>query len=284
MAQSPEEPSTIDWRRRLYAFIYRNDTGPGRAFDAVLLVAIVASVLVVLLDSVQAYHDRYGDLFLAAEWFFTVLFTLEYILRILSMHRPRHYILSPMGMIDLLAILPTYLAMFIAGGQTFAVIRALRLLRIFRVLKLAQYLNEANYLSEALKASRRKIIVFVSTVLTLVLIIGSMMYLVEGPENGFTSIPISMYWAIVTLTTVGYGDLAPQTTAGRVLASAVMILGYGIIAVPTGIVTAELVAAGHQVRSRRVCIGCGLIGHDTDALHCKKCGDTLVQSPLDNPP
>lgn len=276
MGYSPEEPSEIDWRRRLYAIIYRHDTASGRAFDLALLLAIVGSVLVVLLDSVQWLHGRYGRLFLAIEWGFTILFTIEYGLRIVSVHRPRHYIFSMLGIVDLIAILPTYLAIFFSGGQTFAVVRALRLLRIFRILKLSHYTNEAHYLSLALKASRRKIIVFVSTVLTLVLIIGSMMYLVEGPEHGFTSIPTSMYWAIVTLTTVGYGDLAPKTPAGQMLASVVMILGYGIIAVPTGIVTAELVTAERESRERRTCRHCQRTGHDRDARFCKHCGGSIL--------
>jgi len=284
MRYSPEEPSEIDWRRRLYAVIYRHDTTAGKAFNLALLAAIVGSVLVVLLDSVQELHDRYGRLFLAIEWIFTILFTIEYLLRIASVHRPRHYIFSFLGIVDLVAILPTYLAIFFSGGQTFAVIRALRLLRVFRILKLSHYTSEANYLSRALKASRRKIIVFVSTVLTLVLIIGSMMYLVEGPEHGFTSIPVSIYWAIVTLTTVGYGDLAPQTAAGQVLASAVMILGYGIIAVPTGIVTAELVAADYQARTGRKCEACGHLGHDLDAVFCKRCGLNLAAAESGRPP
>jgi voltage-gated potassium channel len=272
---SPEEPSAIDWRRRLYAVIYRHDTTAGWLFDVALLIAIVTSVMVVLLDSVASLHAQYGTAFFVAEWFFTGLFTIEYILRIVSVHRARHYIFSPLGIVDLLAIMPTYLAIFMVGGQTFAVIRALRLLRVFRILKLSSYLNEANYLSDALRASRRKITVFVSTVLTLVLIIGAMMYLIEGPERGFTSIPTSVYWAIVTLTTVGYGDIAPRTAVGQILASAVMILGYGIIAIPTGIVTAELVSSEHARRSASKCSACDAVGHDADAVHCKKCGARL---------
>ena len=273
-----EDPSDVPWQRRLYVIIFRNDTPAGRAFDAALLVAIAASVLVVMLESVESIRARHGTALLVAEWGFTLLFTAEYALRIFSVNKARHYVLSPLGIVDLLSILPTYLSLILGGAQTLTVIRALRLLRVFRVLKLPNYVSEASFLATALRASQRKITVFITTVLTVVLIVGSLIYLIEGPENGFTSIPISVYWAVVTLTTVGYGDIAPQTTLGRVLAVAVMLTGYGIIAVPTGIVTAELVRAeraGVARAATRRCSTCGLGGHDADAGHCKQCGAKL---------
>jgi voltage-gated potassium channel len=235
------------WQQRLYRIIFEHDTPAGRAFDVCLMTAIGLSITAVSLESVTGIKARYGRWLEAAEWAFTVLFTLEYVLRLISLRRPWRYALSFFGIVDLLAVLPTYLAVFFPGAQTLLVVRALRLLRVFRVLKMGEYLSEARLLSVALKGARPKITVFLVTVLTLVLIVGALMHLIEGPGNGFTSIPMSVYWAIVTLTTVGYGDIAPQTPAGRFLAAAVMIIGYGIIAVPTGIVTAELVRAGRQV-------------------------------------
>jgi voltage-gated potassium channel len=274
-----DQPSEVAWRQALYVVIFRHDTRAGRAFDIALMLAIAASVGVVLLDSVAGVRARHGRALYAAEWVFTILFTLEYALRLVSVREPREYARSPLGLIDLASIAPTYLSLFVGGGaQALVVVRALRLLRVFRILKLPNYLSEASRLTAALRASRRKIIVFVLTVLTIVLIVGATMYLIEGPENGFTSIPVSMYWAIVTLTTVGYGDLAPRTALGQFVASAVMILGYGIIAVPTGIVTAELVnlERGAAVRAaRRVCPVCGRTGHDGDASNCKYCGSEL---------
>ena len=262
-------------RRRLYAVIFEHRTRAGRWFDIALLVAIALSVIVVMLDSVPAMHERHGRLLLAAEWFFTILFTIEYALRLAVVRSPARYALSFFGVVDLLAILPTYVSMFLTGAQELIVIRALRILRVFRVLKLPEYLEEAGYLQRALRASRHKITVFVTTVLTLVLIIGALMHLIEGPEHGFTSIPMSIYWAIVTLTTVGYGDLAPATAVGRLLASVVMIIGYGIIAVPTGIVTAELIAVKNEYERGRKCNACGLMGHESDARFCRVCGATL---------
>lgn len=281
MDDAREQPSDVPWRNWLYVVIFRHDTRAGRAFDVALLLAIGASVAVVLLESVEGVRARHGPALVAAEWAFTILFTIEYVLRILSVRERRAYVLSPLGLVDLASILPTYLSFFFGGAQTLTVVRALRLLRVFRVLKMPNYLSEASRLTGALRASRRKIIVFVVTVLTIVLIVGSMMYLIEGPEHGFTSIPTGMYWAIVTLTTVGYGDISPRTPLGQFVASAVMILGYGIIAVPTGIVTAELVsqerdaAAATRVSGRRVCPACGREGHDVDAGYCKYCGAGL---------
>ena len=265
------------WRGRLYRVIFEHDTPAGRGFDVALLAAIGLSVAAVMLESVPEVRRRHGTVLVAAEWAFTVLFTTEYALRLLCVRRPLRYALSFYGVVDLLAVVPTYAALFVAGAQELLVIRALRLLRVFRVLKMGEYLVEAGALQAALRRSRPKITVFLVTVLTLVLIVGALMHLVEGPENGFTSIPISVYWAIVTLTTVGYGDIAPRTAAGRLLASAVMIVGYGIIAVPTGIVTAELVRGnqGTPAAGARRCTDCGAAGHDLDAAHCKHCGAAL---------
>ena len=275
-----ERPPAGDapWQRRLYRIIFEHDTPAGRAFDVALMAAIGLSITAVSLESVTTIKARYGAWLEAAEWVFTILFTVEYVLRLISLRRPWRYALSFFGIVDLLAVLPTYLAVFFPGAQTLLVVRALRLLRVFRVLKMGEYLSEARLLSVALKGARPKITVFLVTVLTLVLIVGALMHLIEGPQHGFTSIPMSVYWAIVTLTTVGYGDIAPQTPAGRCLAAAVMIVGYGIIAVPTGIVTAELVRAGRQVtppEAERRCPACAAAGHDADAAHCKYCGASL---------
>lgn len=263
------------WRRRGYVVIFEHDTPAGRVFDLVLLIAIALSVAVVMLESVAEVRHRYGAALYAAEWCFTVLFTVEYTLRLLCVRRPLRYARSFFGVVDLLAIVPTYLSLFVTGAQSLIIIRALRLLRVFRILKLPQYLGQASLLMAALRGSRPKITVFLFSVLMIVLIVGSLMYLVEGPENGFTSIPAGVYWAVVTLTTVGYGDIAPQTTLGRVLAVAVMLTGYGIIAVPTGIVTAEMIAAERRTARSRRCAGCGAEGHDADARHCKHCGAEL---------
>ena len=269
------------WRGRMYRVVFEHDTRAGNAFDVVLMAAIVLSVTAVMLESVPDVRRHHGAVLVAAEWGFTVLFTVEYVLRLFCVRRPARYALSFYGLVDLLAIIPTYAGLLITGAQELLVIRALRLLRVFRVLKMGEYLVEAGVLRAALKRSRPKITVFLVTVLTLVLIVGAIMHLVEGPENGFTSIPISVYWAVVTLTTVGYGDIAPRTPLGRLLASAVMIVGYGIIAVPTGIVTAELVrgdpatAAARARAGARRCPSCGSPGHDEDAAHCKHCGEAL---------
>ncbi|MES2640004.1 MAG: ion transporter [Myxococcota bacterium] len=264
------------WRERLHQIIFEADTPAGRTFDVTLLVAIVLSVLAVVLDSVGYIQASYGPVLRAAEWFFTVLFTVEYLVRLAVVHRPLRYMVSLYGLVDLIAIVPTWLALFVPGAQTLLVIRALRLLRVFRVLKMAGYLREARVLGAAVAASGRKIAVFLGAVLTIVVIVGSLMYVVEGPENGFVNIPESMYWAIVTLSTVGYGDIAPNTPLGKLLASFVMALGYGIIAVPTGIVTVELAnAARATVVTTQACPACGRDGHDPDARHCKFCGAKL---------
>jgi len=270
-----EESASAAWRHHLHEIVFEADTPAGRAFDYALFVAILASVGVVLAESVPELRAVHGPKFRAAEWCFTGLFTLEYLTRLLSVRRPLAWARSFFGVVDLVAVLPTYLALVLPGAQTLLVLRALRLLRVFRVLKMAEFLKEAIFLRRALVASRRKIAVFFGAVLVLVLILGSAIYLVEGEANGFTSIPISIYWAIVTLTTVGYGDLAPQTALGRVVASVVMLLGYAIIAVPTGIVTGEMMGRRRGPVSTQACPSCGLDGHDADALHCKFCGAKL---------
>ena len=268
-------PGRRHWRRTLHEVVFEAETPAGRAFDLVLIVLILLSILAVLLESVPSVRLAWGRELQWFEWAITILFTLEYVLRLVSVERPFAYARSFFGVVDLLSVLPTYLSLLFPGAQSLLVIRSLRLLRIFRVLKLTHFVGEAQVLRRALRASSRKIAVFLVTVLTLVLIIGSAMYLIEGPEHGFTSIPLSIYWAIVTMTTVGYGDLAPQTVAGRILASAVMIIGYGIIAVPTGIVTAELTGLARHGASTESCPVCGGEGHDVDARHCKYCGAAL---------
>jgi voltage-gated potassium channel len=267
------------WRDRLEQIIFGVDTRAGRAFDLVLLFLIFLSVTVVLLESVPGLRRDHARTLRSAEWVFTALFTVEYVLRLICTKQPRGYALSFLGIIDLLAVIPAYLSLISSGTQSLAVVRAMRLLRAFRILKLTHYVGEARTLLRALHASRPKITVFLVTVLIVVVIVGALMYLIEGEEGGFTSIPISMYWAIVTLTTVGYGDLAPRTVPGRMLASLLMILGYGIIAVPTGIVSAELVRASADAGGRG-CPDCGADVHDTDARHCKHCGGQLEERAL----
>jgi voltage-gated potassium channel len=262
------------WRDTLHEIIFEAETPAGKWFDILLIVSILASVLAVMLDSVGAVNKQYGSLLNGVEWFFTIVFTIEYTLRLICVSRPLLYATSFFGVVDLLAIVPTYLSLLIAGTEFFLVVRILRILRIFRVLKLVQYMGEALLLMKALRASSRKIIVFLFTVLTLVIIFGSMMYLIEGAENGFTSIPRSIYWAIVTLTTVGYGDISPQTNIGQMLAAFIMILGYSIIAVPTGIITVELSQFSSK-KATRSCKDCSAEGHDADADFCKYCGAEL---------
>jgi voltage-gated potassium channel len=267
------EPSQ---RERWREIIFEADTPSGRAFDVVLLWAIAISVVAVMLESVASIRAEYGPQLLGVEWFFTALFTIEYACRLYTTPRPIAYARSFFGIVDLLAILPTYVSFFFPGSQSLLTIRALRLLRAFRVLKLAPYLGEANIITTALQASRRKVTVFLGTVLVLVMILGSAMYLIEGAASGFTSIPRSVYWAIVTMTTVGYGDITPRTVPGQLLASLVMIMGYAIIAVPTGIMTAEFVEA-HRARpiTTRTCMACLSEGHLHDARFCRDCGELL---------
>ncbi len=265
-----------DWRSRLHDVIYESNTPAGKTFDVALLVAIVASIVVVMLDSVASLRQQYGRLFLALEWGFTILFSIEYILRLICLKKPMQYVTSSLGIVDLLAIIPSYLSFFFAGAQSLLVFRALRLLRVFRIFKLTHFLSEMQFLSSAVKASLKKIAIFMLIVLTLVVILGSIMYLVEGSENGFRSIPESIYWTIVTITTVGYGDIYPVTPLGKFIASLMMFIGYGIIAVPTGIVTTEMVMkARDKGHHPDTCPQCGREGHDSDAVFCKWCGGKL---------
>lgn len=276
-------------RARIYQIVFLADTQAGRVFDLVLIVAILTSVGVVMLDSVESIHQHYQGAFLVAEWFFTVLFTIEYAVRLSVVRRPLHYARSFYGIVDLLSILPTYISLIVPGAIVLLSVRILRVLRVFRVLKLANYLDEAEQLNRALRGSRRKIAVFIFVVLTLVTVMGSMMYLIEGGENGFDSIPRSVYWAVVTLTTVGYGDISPVTPLGQALALALMVMGYGIIAVPTGIVTVEMNRERQaSLAAQRVetCPTCGLEHHAPDARFCRRCGTNLVKAaaPPGEPP
>jgi len=265
-------------RRKLHEVIFEADTALGKGFDTVLIICILVSVVVAMLDSVAAIRATHGALLNRIEWGLTLLFSLEYLLRLYCVQRPWRYATSFFGLVDLGAILPTYLGALIPGGQYLIAIRVLRLLRIFRVFKLVQFLREARLLVTALRASARKIAVFLFAVVTVVIVFGSLMYVVEGADNGFTSIPRSIYWAIVTMTTVGYGDIAPQTPWGQALAAMIMIIGYGIIAVPTGIVTIELNRAARRGVSTQACMVCGAEGHDPDARHCKFCGHSLTEA------
>jgi len=259
---------------KLHEIIFEAETPAGKLFDVLLIGIIVLSVIAVMLDSVQSIQDLYGEWLYWIEWIFTAIFTVEYGLRLYCIGKPKKYAWSFFGIIDLLAILPTYLSLFLPGTHFLTVIRVLRVLRIFRVLKIVQYVGEAALLIKALRASRRKIEVFLFAVLTLTIILGSFMYIIEGPEHGFTSIPKGMYWAIATLSTVGYGDMSPQTDFGQVVASLVMIMGYGILAVPTGIVTVELSNLNRSTTTQS-CPECSLEGHDNDARYCKFCGANL---------
>ena len=263
-------------RARTYEVIFGHDTSAGKAFDVLLILVILASVATVMLDTVQNWQADHAVLLRTFEWAFTVLFTVEYALRLWCVDRPRAYALSFFGVIDLAAVTPSYLALLVPGGQVLAVVRILRVMRVFRVLKLVQYIGEASVLAGALRAARHKISVFLLAVLSTVVIVGAGMYLIEGPAAGFTSIPRGVYWAVVTLTTVGYGDIAPLTPLGQTVASMVMILGYGIIAVPTGIVTAELTVAGIRAAGeRRTCGECGHVGLDPVAVFCSRCSAEL---------
>lgn len=265
-------------RERIHEIIFEADSREGKLFDIVLLWLIVISVVDVMLESVEILSVNYGQLFLTIEWVLTIIFTIEYLLRIYTVNKPSKYIFSFYGIIDFLSIIPTYLSVIFVGTHSLAAIRVLRLFRIFRIFKLSRYLAESSELASALIASRRKIFVFLSSVLLMVVVLGSIMYFVEGgAESGFDSIPRSIYWAIVTLTTVGYGDISPVTPTGQLLASIVMILGYAIIAVPTGIVTSEMSAINREKKHNNTqsCGNCMYENHDDDALFCKKCGNTL---------
>jgi voltage-gated potassium channel len=264
------------WQIQLHELIYESEKPAGKAFDVALLGCILASIVIVMLDSVAALHVHFGGFFYVMEWIFTGLFTVEYILRLICIRRPARYVFSFLGIIDLLAIIPTYLSILFVGAQSLMVLRALRLLRIFRIFRLVHFVSEMRFLTVAVANSLRKISIFILFVLTVVIILGSVIYLVEDDNSGFTSIPQSVYWAIVTITTVGYGDVAPATTVGKLIASFIMLLGYGIIAVPTGIVTTEMaIAARSRSHSNQACPSCGREGHDQDAKFCKFCGAKL---------
>lgn len=265
-------------KAKLYEIIFGTETPAGKRFDLILIYTIIISVIAVAVDSVAEYHLSFGHYLLIAEWGFTLLFTLEYVVRIWVHPKPWAYIRSFYGIVDLLSILPTYIAYLVPQASFMMIIRILRVLRIFRILRLFRYLSEANILLRSLKASRRKIFVFFCFVLALTTIFGSLMFVIEGPENGFSSIPKSIYWAIVTITTVGYGDISPQTPLGQAIAAVAMITGYSVIAVPTGILTAELAVEMQRSKESFSCSKCLRPGHDSDALHCKFCGVSLHSS------
>lgn len=264
------------WRLRLYTIIFEADTRAGRLFDIVLLGFIVASVAVVIADSIASVHERFKTLFTVMEWVFTAAFTAEYVARLLCVRRPLRYARSFYGVIDLLAVLPTYFAILVPGMSSLIDVRILRLLRVFRIFKLAEYVDEFSALGQALYASRRKIMVFMLFVMLVVMVIGTLMYVVEGPEHGYTSIPVSIYWAITTMTTVGFGDITPKTDFGRVIASTMMLLGWGTLAVPTGIVSAEFTSRRVLgVPTTRTCHECLSEGHSVRARYCSDCGAKL---------
>lgn len=268
------------WRDQLQRIIFETDTPAGKNFDIALLIAIACSFIVILLSTVDQIWQKYGTLLFYLEWFFTIIFTIEYLTRLLSVDNKYRYMTSFFGIIDLLSIIPTYLSLFVVGSQTLAILRTFRLFRVFRVLELPQYLQGARVIINALQASRPKITVFLFSVMTLVVMIGSVMYLIEGPKSGFTSIPRSIYWAIVTITTVGYGDIAPQTVLGQTLASVIMIIGYSIIAVPTGIVSSELSKSREEESNPKslICPKCFLDNHQADANYCRRCGHLIREN------
>lgn len=281
-------------RERLHEIIFEADTPMGKLFDIILMIMIIASIIVVSLETVKSYVGEYGNVFTILEWTFTIFFTIEYILRLYSVYKPMKYATSFFGIIDLLAILPSYVSIFIAGTHSLMIIRALRLLRVFRIFKLGSFLKQGETILSALRLSRAKIGVFMFFILVSVCILGTIMYVVEGEANsGFDNIPISIYWAVVTLTTVGYGDIAPLTPFGRFIAAAIMILGYAVIAVPTGIITNELINSSNNdnpdsdhkldisinnYNNTQSCRYCSREGHDNDAIHCKYCGELLNEN------
>ena len=265
-----------DWKERLHEIIYEADTKEGKLFDIILLVAIIASIALVMLESIQSIDAKYHDLLNIGEWIITILFTIEYILRIISIKKPFGYIFSFYGIIDLLSTIPKYLSFIIVGSQNLIALRALRLLRVFRIMKLTRYVGASNRLIVALKASRAKVAVFLFFIVILCIILGSIMYIVEGETNGFTNIPKSIYWAIVTLTTVGFGDITPQTPLGQLIASVIMILGYAIIAIPTGIVSSEMTKSNQELQENtQVCSNCSKDNHKEKAKFCFNCGSLL---------
>lgn len=267
----------LSWRERLYVIIFFTSTPAGRRFDTALLIVIFASLVVVMLDSVAAVKQQHGALLATLEWTFTALFALEYLMRIYSHPEPRKYIFSFYGAIDLLSVVPAFIALLYPDAQYLLIVRVIRMLRVFRVLKLTPYLSQANFLLVALRGSRQKIIVFLLSVSTLVIVYGTLMYVIEGPENGFTSIPMSIYWAVVTLTTVGFGDIVPHTALGKAVATLVMITGYSIIAVPTGIFTAELANAMRGEGLQLNCPSCRKDSHEASAAFCSQCGSQLFR-------
>ncbi|HET9237736.1 MAG TPA: ion transporter [Oligoflexus sp.] len=274
-SEKPVPAQRADWRKRMYIVIFGSDTRAGKMFDLALLWLIVLSILCVTLETVSSIYQDYRPWFRYAEWAFTAIFLVEYILRLICVPRASVYARSFLGLIDLFSIIPSFLSLYYAGAQSLLVIRAIRLLRVFRILKLTQFLEEGEVLMSALFASRHKILVFLGGVLSLVLIIGAVMHLVEGPEHGFTSIPVSIYWAVVTLTTVGYGDITPLTPLGKVLATFVMLMGYGILAVPTGIVSVEIGRASRRGQYAVACPRCGEDKHLVGSRYCFRCGERL---------
>ena len=266
-------------RERIRRIIFQADTPAGKAFDVALLMVIAISVLLVMVESVTSLNQRYATALDLAEWIVTILFTIEYIARLLTVERPARYARSFFGVIDLMAVLPVYLALIFPGAQSLLVVRSLRLLRVFRVFKMAQWLSDANYLLDAVRASSRKIGVFLLTVLLINVVVGSAMYVIEGPENGFDNMFRGVYWSIVTMSTVGFGDIAPQSGLGQVLAAALMILGYSVIAVPTGIVSAQFSSGDRGGPEQRICRGCGLQGHEPTARYCRRCGAAEIAEP-----
>jgi voltage-gated potassium channel len=273
---APDPFASHGWRNRSFVVVFGYDTLAGRVFDVGLILAILASVVIALADSIAPVHARYGRIFYAVEWGFTLIFTAEYVFRLMIVRNPIRYARSFYGVIDLLALLPTYLSLFFPGAQYLAVLRVLRILRIFEVLHLRRYARATSVLLDSLQNSWRKVLVFLLAMIAIVTVFGAVIFLIEGPANGFTSIPLSMYWALVSVSTVGFGDLTPVTPLGRLVASALILIGYGIIAVPTGIYTAELATSLRGRRDSRTCEACGLAGHETDAGHCRRCGNTLT--------
>jgi len=301
---APQNPQHIwgephdGWRRAVYRVTFESDTAAGRLFDKLLVLAILTSVLVVIADSVPLLNRHFSDAFTVAEWFFTILFTIEYSLRFICLRHPHRYALSFFGIIDLIAVLPTYLALAFPGIHVLVDVRVLRLLRIFRIFKLTAYISEYQALATALRASSRKIMVFLSVVVLIIVVMGSLMYVIEGPENGFTSIPTSIYWAVTTMTTVGFGDIAPQSALGRFITSLMMLVGWGTLAVPTGIVTTELALRQQRASTQdgnlqgggalhlpgfasdsRACPACGEPSHPQQARFCHQCGAALDSAP-----
>ena len=264
-----------NWRNKLHEIIFEAETPLGKFFDLGLIVTVILSVIVVMLESIESVHRFYSTELVTIEWIFTIIFTFEYFLRIISVHKPTRYMFSFFGLVDFFSILPTYLSLLFPGAQGLIIIRILRLLRIFRVLKLHRFTTASKILLQALVQSRHKIIVFLTTVLTLVFILGAVMYLLEGRQNGFDNIPLAVYWAVVTITTVGYGDIVPHTAAGQFISSLLMIIGYGILAVPTGIISVEIANVSKSHQFTRFCQSCNKEGHEVDALYCSNCGAKL---------